>query len=198
MVYAHSKEDSLKGVVNMKKHIFGAILFSLIVSVSGIIAFIFAELPKPDKIAVLNVPTFESRSYCHKKNYRSYKNDAVSVKVVQAVFNERTKLLDTDLLIERGDSSRQTVTVALHFFAKDLKGARYLASENYRLSPDFNSSSEATQAIPSRAYRWLDDLTAQENLYVIADMNFGDTDYRKKQPSFDEAKAFSVISIKGK
>ncbi len=183
----------------MTKHIAGFILFSFIVGVSGVLAFIFAEIPKVE-IAVEEsyVPRYESKTRCYKKNYDNYENSNASVKVVQAVFNERTKLLDTNLFIKREDSSIQSVSFALHFFVKDRKGVRYLASENYYLKPDFNSWDEASQAIPSRSYQWLDDLTSQENLYVIADTASNKTNYKKYQPTFDENKATAIISLKGK
>lgn len=183
----------------MTKHIAGFILFSFIVGVSGVLAFIFAEIPK-EEIAVEKsyVPRFESKTRCVKKNYGNYENSNASVKVVQAVFNERTKLLDTNLFIKRGDSSLQSVTFALHFFVKNRNGVRYLASENYYLKPDFNNRDEASQAIPSRSYQWLDDLTSQENLYVIADTTINKTNHRKAQPDFDENRATAIISLKGK
>lgn len=181
----------------MKKHIFGAILFSLIVGISGVIALIFAEIPQPDKVAVLNVPTFESRSRCHKKKHWNKETGAASVNVVQAVFNERTKLLDTNLSIKQEDFSTRNVSVALHFFAEDAKGVRYLSSENYFFKPVFNRFGTAAQATPPRWYPWMDDLTGRENLYVIADSNFKAGD-RNLQPEFIESKAVPIISLKGK
>jgi hypothetical protein len=183
----------------MTKHIAGFILFSFIVGFSGVLAFIFAEIPKVEIAEEESyVPRYESKTRCFKRSYGNYENSNASVKVVQAVFNERTKLLDTNLFIKREDSSIQNVTFALHFFVKDGKGASYLASENYYLKPDFNSQGEASQAIPSRSYQWMDDLTSQENLYVIADTTINKTNYRKDPPDFDENKATAIISLKGK
>lgn len=183
----------------MTKHIAGFILFSFIVGVSGVLAFIFAEIPKVEvALEEVYVPRYESKTRCYKRSYGNYDNTNASVKVVQAVFNERTKLLDTNLFIKREDSSIQSVIVTLHFFVKDLKGARYLASENYYLKPDFNNRDEVNQAMPSRSYQWLDDLTSQENLYVIADTTSSKTNYRKDQPDFDQKQATAIISLKGK
>lgn len=182
----------------MTKHTAGFILFSFIVGVSGIIAAIFVEIPQPDKVTEFNVPRVESKSRCFKNNYGSYQKSGATVNVVQAVFNERTGMLDTDLFIKRGADSTRNVTVALHFFTKDLKGAKYLATENYYFKPDFDSRGEASLAIPSRSYQWLNNLSSQENLYVVADTDFNKSAYRKYQPSFDESKAFSIISLKGK
>lgn len=182
----------------MTKHIAGFILFSFIVGVSGVIAFVFGELPQPEKTNVLNVPRFESRTRCSKRSYEYFDTSKTSVKVVQAVFNERTKLLDTDLVIEREDSSTQSVIVTLQFFAKDSKGARYLASENYYFKPDFGNRNVAILATPSRLYQWLDNLTSQETLYVIAETASNKDGYSKNQPVFDEHKAVSVISLKGR
>ena len=181
----------------MTKHVAGFILFSFIVAVSGIVAFIFAEIPQPEKTVEFRVPRVESKNRCHKSGYGSYENSNASVKVAQSVFNERTGLLDTNLFVRRENASTQGLTVALHFFVKDLKGARHLATENYYFKPDFNRLNEATVAIPSRSYEWLDNVTSQENLYVIAETN-RQTDYKKSQPDFDENKATAVISLKGR
>ena len=181
----------------MTKHVAGFILFSFIVGVAGIIAFIFAEVPQPEKTVEFKVTRVESKTHCAKSGYASDENSDASVKVAQAVFNERTGLLDTDLFIKRKNASTKSVSVALHFFVKDLKGARYLATENYYFKPDFDSRNEATVAIPSRSYRWLDNITYQENLYVIADAEMPSS-YKKYQSSFDENKATAIISLKGK
>jgi hypothetical protein len=181
----------------MTKHVAGLILFSFIVAASGIIAFVFAEIPQPEKTVQFNVPRFESKMRCDKSNHDSFENSNALVKVAQSVFNERTGLLDTDLFIKRKDASTKSVSVALHFFVKDLKGARYLATENYYFKPDFDSRNEATVAIPSRSYGWLDNISSQENLYVIADAEM-QSDYKKYKSSFDENKATAIISLKGK
>lgn len=187
----------------MTRHIAGFVLFSFIVSVSSVVAFIFADIPQnsvpqPEVFTVKNTPIYEGKHRCDKKKYESYENSDVSVKVAQAVFNKRTGLLDTNLYIERKDFSTKSVTVGLHFFAKNDTGTRYLATENFYFRPDFNRQNKAVQGIPSRSYHWLDDLTSNENLYVIADADFSGVNNRKLQPEFDEAKAFSVISLKGR
>lgn len=181
----------------MTKHVAGFILFSFIVGVTGVIAFIFAEIPQPEKTVEFKVTRVESKTRCAKSGYASDENSNASVKVVQAVFNERTKLLDTDLFIKRENASTKTINVALHYFVKDLKGARYLETENYYFKPDFDSRNEATLAIPSRSYHWLNDMTSQENLYVIVDLS-RQANYKKYQPDFDESKATGIISLKGK
>lgn len=187
----------------MTRHIAGFILFSLIVSVSSVVAYFFADLtkisvPQPEKTVVSSVPKYESKHRCDKKAYDDYKSSNVSVKVAQSVFNKRTGLLDTNLFIERKNFSTKNVTVGLHFFAKNQNGARHLATENFYFKPEFNRQNTAIQGIPSRSYQWLDDLNTSENLYVIADTDFSNTDTQKFQPVFDETKAFSVISLKGR
>lgn len=181
----------------MTKNIAGFILFSFIVGVSGVIAFIFAEIPQPEKITVLNVPKYEHKTSCKKKNYNNREDSQASIKVVQAVFNERTQQLDTDLFIERERSSTASVSVVLHFFAKDVEGSRYLASEKVWLEPDFNIEDKATHAITS-SYQWLNNLSSHDNLYVIADTTNRQASYKKHQPNFDENKAIAIISLKGK
>lgn len=180
----------------MTKHIIGSILFSFIVGVSGFLALIFGELPQPEKTTFINIPRVESKSRCHKKNYGYYDSSKPSISVVQAVFNQRTGLLDTNLVIKREDSSIKNVTFALHFFAKDANQTRYLTSESYFLKPDFEGRNIASQSLPSRSYRWFDDLSFGENVYVIADTEkYGSSD---SVPVFDESKATAVISLKGR
>jgi hypothetical protein len=186
----------------MTRHIAGFVLFSFIVSVSGVIAFIFADIPQnivpqPEIYTVKNAPKYEGKYRCDKKDNYTFSSD-VSVKVAQSVFNKRTGLIDTNLYIERKDFSTNSVAVALHFFAKNNDGARFIATENFYSKPDFNRQNKAVLGIPSRSYQWLDDLNPNENLYVIADADFRNVGNRKFQPDFDETKAFSVISLKGR
>ncbi len=184
----------------MTRHIAGFILFSFIVSVSSIVAFIFADIPQLEKVVEVqrNVPKYEGKSRCYKSNYDDHEHSNVSVKVAQSVFNKRTGLLDTNLYIERKDFSTKSVTVSLHFFVKNNSDAHYLATENYYIKPDFDRQNKAIQGIPSRSYQWLENLAANENLYVIAETDFRNADNHKYQPDFDETKAFSVISLKGR
>lgn len=183
----------------MTKHIAGFILFGFIVGISGIIAFIFAEIPQPEKVFddELILPRYESKSRCYKRSHGSFDNSDVSVKVVQAVFNERTKQLDTDLFIKRKDFSTENVSVVLHFFAKEIDGTKYLASERVWLEPEFNLEGKATHTITS-SYQWLDNLNSFENLYVLADTANSKVNYKKFNPYFDEYKATAVISLKGR
>ena len=179
----------------MTKHVAGFILFSFIVGVSSIVAFIFAEIPQADKVLAFNIPRVESKTRCFKSGYAE--NSNASVKVVQAVFNERTGQLDTNLFIKRESSTTRSVSVVLHFFAKDIKGARYLASEKVWLEPEFNVEDKALHGITS-SFLWLDNLTSRGNLYVIADATYQKDNYKKYQPIFDESKATAIISLKGK
>lgn len=181
----------------MTKHVAGFILFSFIVTVSSVVAFIFAEIPQPEKVSEFTVPKYTSKTRCFKNFSNDYENSRTSVKVVQAVFNERTKQLDTDLFIQRETSLTKSVSVVLHFFAKDIKGARYLASEKVWLEPNFNVEDKATHAITS-SYQWLDNLSSHENLYVIADTTNHKAGYKKYVPAFDENKAAAIISLKGR
>ena len=182
----------------MTRHITGFILFSFIIVVSSVIAFIFGELPQPEKTTVMNVPRFESKSRCQKQHHDYYSDSKFSVKVAQSVFNERTKLFDTNLAIKRENSSVENVTFALHFFAKDSNGTRYLASENYYIKPDFDDQGAAIQGLPSRLYQWFDGLKLRENIYVIAEAGNHKYNDEIKQPDFDENKATAIISLKGK
>ncbi|HSK74069.1 MAG TPA: hypothetical protein VK892_20385 [Pyrinomonadaceae bacterium] len=168
----------------MKQHIFGFILFALIVGTAGLISAFFTELPSRDAIKVFEVPkTVEYKSSCWKQVKSSAENS--SARVVQATFNQKTKQLETDLLIERETSSVEKLYVSLHFFTKDAGGTRYLATEKLWLEPFFNRNNTASQSITS-SYKWRDELGSYENLYVVAGT-------KNSIPRFNESNAVAVV-----
>lgn len=176
----------------MNKHIFGFILFSLIVGTSAFIyGFFFTPLATIQPVSVFEVRT-EKRKSCRKETYSRVERGEVTAKVVQAVFNSNTNQLDMDLFLERKNSSTDNVAVRLHFFVKDGAKTRYLATEKVDLTPDFNLDDKATHSITS-SYEWLDNLKSRENLYVVP-QTIGNTE-REFTPVFDEAKATSVIIL---
>lgn len=176
----------------MNKHIFGFILFSLIVGTSAIIyGFFVAPFVPIQPIQVFeNQP--EKRKSCRKEIYSRVESGKVNAKVVQAVFNQNTNQLDMDLFLERKNNSTDNVAVWLEFFVKEGAKTRYLATEKVNLTPDFNLDDKATHSITS-SYEWLDNLKSRENLYVVP-QTFGNTQ-RGFTPVFDEAKATSVIIL---
>lgn len=171
----------------MKQHIFGFVLFTLIVGTAGFVSAVFTELPSRDAVKVSEVPrTVEYKSSCWKRVKPSSKQTWISsARVVQATLNQKTRQLETDLLIERETKSFETVLVSLHFFTKDAKGTRYLATEKVWLEPYFNTNNIAAQSITS-SYKWLDELGSYENLYVTAETKGG-------TPTFSESNAMPVL-----
>lgn len=171
----------------MKQHIFGFILFTLIVGTAGLISAFFTELPNRDAIKVFEVPkTVEYKSSCWKHVKSSpEKTEGISARVVQAALNQKTKELETNLFIEREESSVKNVIVSLHFFTKDAKGTRYLATHIAFLEPFFNRDNIATESITS-SYKWLNDLDPNENLYVTAET-------KSSTPKFSESYAVPIL-----
>lgn len=170
----------------MKQHIFGFVLFTLIVGTAGLISAFFTELPSRDAVKVSEVPrTVEYKSSCWKKVKSTEKAGNVSARVVQATFDLKLKLLEADLLVERETSSVKSVSVSLHFFTKDENGTRFLATEKVWLEPAFDQSHSAVQSIIT-SYKWLDNLDSYENLYVAAETKMG-------TPKFSESNAVPVL-----
>ncbi len=181
----------------MNKHIFGFILFSLIVGISAIIyGFFFSPLTAIQPVYVFeNQP--EKRKSCRKEKYTRFESKEFSAKVTQAVFNQRTNQLDMELLLEHMDNQAQFVE--LYFFVKDGVKTRYLATEKVVITPEYNGKGEMIQNI-TESYEWLENLKPhEENLYVISETigNYAIRD-RNSTPKFDKAKATSVITLSGR
>jgi hypothetical protein len=174
----------------MSKHIFGFILFSLIVGISAIIYGFFA-LPSP---LVLPVYVFENqpekRKSCRKETYSRVERASVNAKVVQAVFNSNTNQLDIDLILERKNSLTDYATVSLHFFAKDGAETRYLRTEKVNLTPNNKMMHSITES-----YDWLDDLKSRGNLYVVPQTIGDGESYQRLMPRFDETNAMPITLV---
>ena len=154
----------------MKQHIFGFILFTLIVGTAGLISAFFTELPSRDAVKVFDVQrTVEYKSSCWKQVKSPTGN--FSARVVQATLNQKTKQLETDLLIERETSSVERINLTLYFFSNDTKGKAFHVTEKVWIEPYFNSDNKATQTIKS-SYR-VNDLESYENLYVMVESKSG-------------------------
>ncbi len=182
----------------MFKHLAGFVIFSFIVGTSAFISGLFYEIPSSDSVFVKDQPirVFSKRS-CrkYKKKYKAGK--LTDLKLKQAVFNLKTKQLDTSFVMKRKSEYTNRVSIGLHFFAKDADGTRYLATEKVNLNPVFDDYGIAEQDAVSY-FLWLDDLQNYENLYVVPEANYSKRDYLQNKfsiPDFDEADAFSVITI---
>ncbi len=177
----------------MKKHVVGFILFNLIVGTSAIIAALFYEMPKIDSVDVPETPVIYTRScWRMRKNLQS---PQVNAKITQAVFNENTDQLDMDLFLERKNHSTENVSVSLQFFVKDGNQTRYLATETFNLTPDFDLDDKAAQSV-TFSYKWLDDLKSHENLYIVP-QTAATENYTRLAPRFDEASAAPVTVVDG-
>ena len=174
----------------MNKHIFGFILFSLIVGTSAVIYGFLASPAVVEPVFVFeNQP--QKRKSCRKQMYSRVESKEVSAKVVQAVLNSNTNQLEMDLFLERENNSIENAAVRLHFFSKEGARTRYLATEKVVLTPEFNFDNKATQSITS-SYEWLDNLRSRSNLYVVPQTIADGENYRSVTPRFDEEKAMPI------
>jgi len=178
----------------MNKHIFGFILFSLIVGTSVFIyGFFFSPLATIQPVYVFeNQP--EKRKSCRKQTYSRVERGEVNTKVVQAVFNSNTNQLDIELFLERKNNSTDDVTIWLEFFVKEGAKTRYLVTEKVELTPDFNLDDKATHSI-TLSDKWLDNLKSRENLYVVPQIGDAKSGFKL---GFDEARATSIITLSGR
>lgn len=179
----------------MRKHIFGFALFSFIVgvavAVSGWLAF-----------KSVSIHTFELRSdapqtkqwdYCMKDRFK--KSAYPNAKIEQAVLDVNTKQLTTFLSLNpRAETEEVSSAVALHFFVKNGRATRYLATENIWMNSAFDSEKESVLS----SLEWLDNLESFDNLYVVPELNDNRVSYKKNPPRFDSANAAPVLLSKGK
>lgn len=159
----------------MKKHLLGFAIFSLIVGTAAFVAALAREVPQPAKQFTYEV----SKTSCW-KNVRqdseirqSTDYGQASVKITQAVLNEKTRKLDTNFFIQRETPSTQKVRVKLTF-VNSLPNENgnwddAVRTEYVILSPNFNVDNNGTQLMIS-SYQWLGDLNSGENLYVTAEV----------------------------
>lgn len=180
----------------MNQNVFGVILFSFIVGIAIFISEFFIALPTPP--AVYERPVYESRTSCRKKvDTQAIPAEISSIKVWQAVLNAETGKLYTDFSVKKGNFRDESIGVALHFFVKDGRGTRYLATETVALSPEFNYDGKADHSVLS-SYQWLDDLQRRDNLYVVAESSIPFQKSKNLEPKFDEANAVPVLLMKGR
>ena len=168
----------------MIKHIAGVTLFTFIVGIFAFVAWILQpvkfETVKPHFVS----RTYQSpyKSYCSKKKYKSF--DIKSVEITQAVYDQESKLLTTNLEIETGSRFSKDISLNLHFFVKDKFSTRFLKTERIFASTHVKSH--------VRSFEFLNNLSSQENLYVIPEVrnNYSGFD---KQPFFDAEKAAPIL-----
>ncbi len=175
----------------MNRHIFGFILFSLIVGVSAIIYnFFFAPLAAIQPVYVFENQT-QPRNYFHSEKFK--RPGKTNAEVVQAVFDQNTSQMDVDLFLDRKNNSMDEVAVRLDFFVKDGIKTRFLASEEILL-PQFDFDNESTESV-TLSYEWLNDLESVENLYVVPQTIRNADSYSETTPRFDKANAMPVTVV---
>ncbi len=189
----------------MKKHIIGLALFSLIVGTTAFVYAMFNIVRVEEVPAPTYYQTYSPTKSCWKmkRDLRESKFD--SPKVIQAVFNVKTKQLNWKL-----DTPEINSPIVLHFFVKDKNGTRYIASEQGLSSGRRSGQVEMDKrAIDSggrngevkftSSYLSLENLDSYENLYVITEVVPTAKTYNKNfQPKFDAEKATPVLVDSGK
>jgi hypothetical protein len=194
----------------MKKHLFGFALFSLIVGATAFGYAMFKKVRVDEVPAPAQYETYSSTKSCWKMKRELREAKLDSPKINQAVFNVDTK--EFNLRLETPETSS---SVALHFFVKDKKGARYVASEQILgvvgrddLLEKIDSRTidekglneiKVTGSYSSLDNLGLDNLGPYENLYVVAEFASAAKLYKRNyQPEFDAAKAVPVLIDSGK
>lgn len=181
----------------MNQNVFGVILFSLIVGTAVFVSVYFVPLPVPPAVVekTFNTITVDKKYSCSKQSrrtvYQPPQYGLANVKVIQAVFNQETKQLNTEFRIKRLSNETEGVRIALHFFVKNGKNTTYQATETITLRPDFANTGTADHAVVS-SFKWLNDMQPQDNLYVIAESTVSFNQSKSLEPVFEAAKAQSV------
>lgn len=160
----------------MKKHIFGLMLFSFIVSAAAVVYAVFnvSKITPAYKIVTRKIT----------------RNNAVEIK--QAVFDVATKNFSCELYLPEANAR-----IDLHFFKNDDKGAHYLTTEKVSVV----SASYGFLTI-NNSYDWLNSAKSLENIYVIPQLTSEAESYEvygnNAQPKFDATKAIPVTIDYGK
>jgi hypothetical protein len=189
----------------MKKHLFGFVLFSLIVGTSAF-GYAMFNVVRVDEVPAPNYfKTYSPATSCWKMKKDLRKSNFDSPKVSQAVLNLQTEQIS--LKLEMVDMSAPTV---LHFFVKDAQGTRYIASEQFlvngrgsKIEGKMNmQTADAVKRLEdievTASYSTLDNLNSYENLYLIAESGCLPQMRNNFQPKFDPAKAAPVLIDSGR
>jgi hypothetical protein len=150
----------------MKKHVFGIAIFVTIIGISGIAYSVFVR----DTPIICSFPV----------NPENYVDDEIQPSqhlIKQAVLDLKTKQINWEF-----DQNKLKANIALHFYAVDSNGSKYLKTEYVRTTRDFKTS-----------YLWLNSLKSYENLYVIADEYPNTHRGMSSIPAFDMSKATPIL-----
>lgn len=188
----------------MKKHLFGFALFSLIVGTAAFVYAIFNVVRVDEVPAPSYYQTYSPSTSCWKMKKDLRQSNFDSPKVSQAVFNTRTEQVSLNL-----ELPEISAPIVLHFFVKDAKGARYIASEQVlvagrgKLEGKMDMQADGAYRFGeikiTGSYSSLDNLNSFENLYLIAEsVSVSQTRNNNFQPEFDAAKAIPVLIDSGR
>lgn len=163
----------------MKKHLWGFALFNLIVGTALIIAIMTGNFRRPAAKYTYDV----SKQSCWKNvrqnslSRRNYEKNQNSIKVTQAVLDEKTDKLNMSFSIQRETPSTQQLNVRLTFVngSYEETGGKFdgsFRSESITLSPSFDVDNKAVFSMPL-SYKWLKSSDIKENFYVMAEIDNG-------------------------
>ncbi len=183
----------------MNQNVFGVILFSFIVGLSVLVSAYLVPLPTPPPVYERPV-TVKNTHSCASQS-RTVINQTTpaglaTVKITQAVLNQRTNQLNTEFSVKRENQPTKEVGVALHFFVKNGRTTQYLATETIIVRPDFEADDAANHDILS-SFQWLDDLNRRDNLYVMPELSQNFRLNKSLEPKFESAHATPVLLMKG-
>lgn len=182
----------------MKKHIFGAALFSLIVaSFAFVYAFFYAPSIPPKEavrppLSQTEVPAEKSTSYCN------LKRNNVSYAIQSSEFYVSEGRLVSTLKVKWNGSEAAPKYVFVQSRIFDINqpnNVSFIKSDNFR--SNFNDLNVATVTVNQDFYGLKDIKKAKNNLYVVFDVV---DQYSKENSLFDPGKlteAKPVLSIYG-
>lgn len=158
----------------MKRHLLGFALFNLIVGTALLVAILTKSFPTPKTPYVYEVSKTSCRTNV-RQNYetrKDYENND-SIKVTQAVLNEKMGKLNMSFDIQRETPSTQDITVKLTFINTKAKAEKdwngEVKTEFIKILPSFNVNNRAVYSLPLD-YGQLKDLEKKDNLYVKAEI----------------------------
>ena len=176
----------------MKKHVFGLLIFGLIVSAAAIVYAVFnvSEIIPVFEMVSVSDQQDSAPTSCWRMNRGSNQSKTNSIEIRQAVLNLSNKQFNSELAVPARNEP-----IALHFFAQSGKDVRYITSEIVE-----NDYSTGGTLKFSNIYGWMGHLKSLENLYVIAQFKSDAENYKenyqvtgnKFHPKFDAAKAVPV------
>lgn len=161
----------------MKKHLLGFAIFSLILGTAIFVAALARSARQPaESPSSVSVEYNVSKQSCWKMNRRANNSEnsaKSSIKITQAVFNEKTGKMNLSFAVERETPATQDISVRLSFVnGVSEENGKWDSIANYELMtfvPNFNVENKATFTFPY-TFRWNKNIKSTDNLYVTADL----------------------------